>query len=222
MKKLIKVLIIILCFMCLSCKNNNEIISDGKKFKEEYEEYNSSTTQDGQEYVKMDINENNVIKYASIDDVMNVLDGTGIILFGFPECPWCRNAIPVLLEAADIVGVETIYYYNNVNDRDIKSLDSNGNIINEKEGSKEYYQILEKLGDKASIYEGLNDNSIKRIYYPTVVFTFEGEIVGTHVSTVESQTSPFIPLSDNEKNELINIYSDYMHKVLNDLCDATC
>ena len=35
------------------------------------------------------------------------------------------------------------------------------------------YKILDILGDKASVYEGLEDDSIKRLYFPTVVFVNE-------------------------------------------------
>ena len=44
------------------------------------------------------------------EEIFDILDGTGIIYFGFPECPWCRNAVPVLLDAAEEVGIEKIYY----------------------------------------------------------------------------------------------------------------
>ena len=33
-------------------------------------------------------------------------------------CPWCRNALPVLFDAAKENDVETIYYMNILNERD--------------------------------------------------------------------------------------------------------
>ena len=75
--------------------------SMASRFKLEYESLNGQKTDDGREYMEVNINNDNKIVYADYKTIFDVLDGTGVIYFGFPECPWCRNAVPVLLEAAE-------------------------------------------------------------------------------------------------------------------------
>lgn len=225
MKKRINLLSIMLLLIVIltGCESKKEL-TDALKFKQEYENLNNSKNSDNTSKLPIvNIDEDNVIKYATIDDIKEILEGkTGVIYFGFPECPWCRNMVSVLLDAADITGIDTIYYYNNVDMRDKKSLDENGNIITEKEGTEEYEYIISKLYDYLGEYKGLNDDSIKRLYFPTVVFVYEGKIVDIHIGTLESQTDPYITLTNEQEEELKNIYIEGMHKVLNDICDETC
>ena len=91
-------------------KNVSPINNDGLRFKEEYEALNSS--------IPLTISENNPIKYLDFDGVEQLFaSGTGVIYFGFPSCPWCRNIIPVLFNTADRNNWDKIYY---VNPRELK------------------------------------------------------------------------------------------------------
>ncbi len=235
MKK--KVIIIVLLMALLSIagfsiynnyknKNYKESTTDAIKFMIEYENLNNKLKADGiNKHTEINIIEENVIKYSNYNEIVSVLDsGTGVIYFGYPECPWCRNAVPELLEVAKETGLETIYYFNDMSIRDQKSLDDNGNIIVDKEGTDEYYNLLTRLSDYLGSYKGLNDETIKRLYVPTVVFVKEGNIVGVHIGTVESQTDPSILLNDEQREELQQIYRENMEKVLNNSCsvDVPC
>ena len=190
------------------------------QFKLEYESLNGKEA-NNREYLEVTIPSDNNIVYTDYDQVFDVLDGTGIIYFGFPECPWCRNAVPVLLEAAKESGLDEIYYLNNQEDRDTKVL-KDGEVVTEKEGSSNYNKLLEKLGDKASVYEGLNDDSIKRLYYPTVVFVKNGEIIDYIEGTVDSQTDPYTPLNENQKEELKDKYRSAMSNLQSCDQDSKC
>lgn len=221
------VLFIIASFIIVdSFDNKDNKNTDAIKFKEEYENLNNELKSDGvNKHTKINIIEDNVMKYSTYNEVMNILEnGTGVIYFGYPECPWCRNAVPELLEAAKETGLETIYYFNDMSIRDQKSLDETGNIVVEKEGTDEYYNLLVKLSDYLGPYKGLNDETIKRLYVPTVVFVKDGSIVGVHIGTVESQTDPSILLNDEQSEELQQIYKENMEKVLNNSCsvDVPC
>lgn len=198
-------------------------IKDALKFKDEYESLNDKDNSYGGKYLSIKISENNVIKYATFEEIIDLIDhGTGVIYFGFPECPWCRNAVPVLLEAAESTGIDTIYYFNAVDIRDQKSLDANGEIITTKEGTKEYKQILKKLDKYLLPYDGLNDDSIKRLYFPSVYFIKDGVVIGKHIDTVESHTDASKALNEEQKLELKTIYENYMMKVLDSSCDKEC
>ncbi len=218
MKKIIiSILIILLC----GCSTNMKGTTDGEKFKEEYESINDTLKSDGTSYIKMNIDSNNPMKYSSYEEVMDILDGTGIIYLGFKECPWCRTSLPVLLEVANELKVKTIYYFNALNIRDTKEL-KDGNIVTTKEGTKEYYNLVNKLYDYLGVYNGLNDETIKRIYFPTVIFVSNGEIKGLHVGTVSSQTNVNISLTEEQREELKTIYKNYMLEVVNTSCSGGC
>ncbi len=214
MKKILFSLLIIMLVFVTGCDQNTEK-TDAVAFKEEYEALNSDD-----EYHDIDISEDNAIKYSNYQEVMEVLDGTGVILFGFPECQWCRNAIPVLLNAASDMEVETIYYFNALSIRDTKKLDENGNIVVEKEGTEEYYNLVEKLGDKLPVYNGLNDDTIRRIYFPTVVFVKDGEVTDIHMSTVDTHMSGDDLLTTEQQEELYLIYQENMMEVYDIACDT--
>lgn len=188
--------------------------TDAIRFRQEYEQYNDQIKANGSGYLSVNIEESSPIRYVDFNAIMKVLEeGTGIIYFGFPTCPWCRNAAPVLIEAAKKEKVKTIYYFNALSIRDTKYLDENGNIIVEKEGTKEYYQLLERLGNVADPYEGLGTVNEKRLYFPTILFVKDGNIVGNHNTTVDSQTDPSIALTKSQKQELLDIYQTLIRRM---------
>lgn len=217
---LMLVLLSILFIKNLDAGMSQEENSDALKFKQEYESLNEVRNGE-KEYTSITIPDDNPMIYSSYEDIEKIItNGTGVIYFGFPKCPWCRNAVPVLIDAAKEVGLDKIYYFNALEIRDIKSLDQDGNIITEKEGTEEYKKLVELLYDHLEVYEGLNDDTIKRLYFPTVVFVEDGKVLGIHISTVESQTDPNTSLTNSEYTELKNIYSSYMLKMMGIICDA--
>lgn len=219
MKKLISILIILL--IVSGC--NNKIETDSKKFKKEYEALNGQTSKSGNEYLNMKIDDDNPIVYVTYDKLIDIIkNDTAVIYFGFPECPWCRNAIPVLIDSAKEMGIDKIYYYNAVSIRDKKSLDEFGNIVVEEEGTEEYKKLIELLYDYLPSYSGLNDEKIKRLYLPTVLFVKKGKIIGQHTSTIDSQKDPYTKLTNKQYNELKSIYSDFINKAFEIVCDEAC
>lgn len=216
-------LVILLITILIKTNIKSDTSSDAIKFKKEYEAYNDKISENGGKYLNIDINKNNPITYSTFEEIENVITSkTGIIYFGFPECPWCRNAVPVLIDTANELGIEKIYYFNALDIRDQKHIDDNGNIIVDKEGTKEYQKLIGLLKDHLPVYEGLNDDSIKRLYFPTVLFVKDGKIIGLHTSTIASQKDPYNGLDNDQYQELKNIYSDYINKTYDILCDQSC
>lgn len=200
--------------------------ADALKFKNEYEQFNHQQEND-QSYSSVSIPEDNPVEYASFEKVFQILEqGTGVIYFGFPECPWCRALIPVLLEVAEDVGVETIYYLNALEDRDILELDDKNKVVTKKEATKEYQRLVEKLDAYLSDYVLTTkkkkeiQTGKKRLYFPTVVFVKDGEVVGFHEGTVESQVDPKKELSEQQKEELVQQLKEYMQNIYT--CDGVC
>lgn len=219
-------LAIVLGFLKLDNKNT---LNDSIKFKNEYEKFNGEKVGD-KTYSKLNISGNNPIKYSSYDEIINIIKkGTGIIYLGFPECPWCRSALPVLFDVAKNNNISTIYYLNIKDERDsyvvendklVYELDEDGN---EKKGTKGYLKLLKVLDDYLSDYtisydDKLYETKEKRIYAPTVIFVKDGDVIGLHVSTVESQKNGFDKLTKSEKEELYNIYEDYILEIKEASC----
>lgn len=228
MKKVIYIFVVI-CLVFLSIGCFNKTSKDALKFKKEYEEYNDKKSSSGKTYPSLNISKNNPIKYKTSEELVDIIKNkTGIIYFGFPTCPWCRSALPALFEASEEASISTIYYLNVKEERDTKKIDASGKVVNVKEGSKEYNQLLEVLKDYLDDYilEDNNGNKInvgeKRIYVPLVVFVKEGKILGVHSDTVSSQKDPYKGLNDKEKEELKLIYYKQMIKIGDDMCDENC
>jgi len=195
-------------------------VTDSQKFEKEYEDYNNKDNGWGNKHISVEAS-NKIVKYSDYDEVFSILkDGTGVIYFGFPTCPWCRNLVPVLLDAAEEVGIDTIYYLNNLDSRDVKKINDDGEIVVEKEGTKNYYKLVDKLSSVLGEYEGLNDSSIKRLYFPTVIVVKDGKILGSQISTVDSQKDPYVKLNDSQYKELKDTLEDLMYKTIS--CDGAC
>lgn len=166
---------------------------------------NGTTSVSDKEYLKVDVDKNNVMKYTSIDKIIDIIkNGTGVIYLGYPECPWCRNAVPALLEVSESTSIDTIYYLNMKDVKD-EDLDSDGNIITEKEGVKGYDELLAALDSILDDYTLTKEDGTtvtadeKRVYVPLVVFVKDGKIVDYYADTVESQRNPYVALT-KEKN----------------------
>ena len=199
---------------------NNKGMSDGERFKQEYEELNDS-------HLEVNIDSDNMIKYISLEEAIDIIkNDTWVIYFGYPSCPWCRNAVPVLLDAASSTSLDTIYYVNAYNIRDVKEIDDDGNIVTTNEGDRLYDDLLEVLDDILDPYTIIDDNGEvidlgeKRLYVPMVLFVKDGEVVSYHLSTVDSQEDPSISLNDSQRDELYNIYLDGINNVVGGICNV--
>jgi hypothetical protein len=117
----LKIILISICSLILitGCSSTKE--TDALKFKKEFEKYNDTK-------VKLDIDKDNIIKYATVDEINKIIEKkTGVIFIGNPKDNLSRVAINILLQAADSTDLKTIYYISNLDN--IKGLD---NIENKK------------------------------------------------------------------------------------------
>ena len=232
MKKLLMILLVGLLALsgCAQTQSNtpnqDEEVNqtqDAIDFKTEYESFNGQQTSSGKDYLNLELPEENPMVYATYDEVMDLLEnGTGVIYFGYPTCPWCRSIVSVLVESAKENRVDEILYFNAKEYRDVKRLNELGEIETTTEAKEGYYELVNALGEHASVYEGLNDDSIKRLYFPTVVFVKEGEIILFHEGSVDSQEDPYIALDEEQRNELKKIYKDGFIRALREVCDEKC
>ncbi len=231
-RKLFIVIVIILVifisiFLILNRSKDNP---DGLKFKEEYEKYNNIETDDGYVYPTVTIDKNNPMYYATGKEIIKLLkSGTGIIFFGSPTDPWSRNAINVLLDASSSTAIDKIYYMDLTKKYDFYEV-KNGQVINTREASDDYLEMVKILDKHLNNYILNNDDdyidtNIKRIFMPFVIFVKEGKIISTREGTTASHINNgngYIELQKGEINELYNYYVDKMIIIADASCDKKC
>src|SRR5574344_237503 len=193
-KKILLIIMAILLITGCTKKENSvtseditPLVTDTSKFKTEYEEGNNG--------IIVNVSDDDKIKYVTPSEVLNILtSGTGIIYFGRPTCPWCRNVVPVLLEVARTNNL-TVNYLNP------------GEITGDD--VKDYVKVKEALDS----YLDYDEDGTKSLHIPDVYFVYNGKILGHHLSTVSSQDDPYTALTSSQKQELINIYNSYIEQM---------
>lgn len=207
-------------------ENDKTNISDAVKFKNEYEESNGKSNSSGSIYPTVTISENNPVKYVTEAEAVDLLEnGTGVIYFGFSNCPWCRNMIGPLVTAAKEANT-TLYYLDIYDIRSSYEIKDN-ELVKTKEGTEGYYKLLNLLDSELSDYVLKDDGKKeyitgeKRLYAPTVVAVKDGEVTKLHVGTVESQTDPYTKLSDEEINKLNKLFTELIKTTLSNTCTST-
>lgn len=224
------ILVVIIVGIIFVTLNNK----DEAKFKQDYESLNGTTRkEDGAIYHNVDIPKDNRMKYVDAKEATKLIkEGTGILYLGANWCPWCRNAAPVLIEAAQNQNLKTIYYLDMDKVRNIWEVKNNKLIKTQKEQDG-YYDLLKaldsvleketyKITDKDKEY----DTKEKRIYMPSVVSFKEGKILDMHVGTVEldKDQTKYSTLTKKQEKELLKIYEDMIKKTMSKQCtsDGKC
>lgn len=221
MNKLVKVIIGLVSIILLSGCNENEVNSDALRFKEEYESLNSTIREsDGATYQDVEIPEDNPIRYVDATDTLDILKSDkAIIYIGANWCPWCRNAVGVLLDVAKEYDVDTIYYLE-LDDEKNTFVVKDGLVERTKEGTESYYKLLELLDEYLHDYvitddEGNEyDTGEKRIYMPMVIGVKNGKVSSYHTGTTslnEGQTK-YDYMTDEQQKELTDIYANIVEK----------
>ena len=116
-----------------------EELSDSEKFASEY-----------------NITTNNSFKYKKYNDIINILDNTGIIFFASPDYEGSEQAAKLINEVATSLELQEIYYYN-------------PDKLKEKEPGK-YNKIKVKFKDY------IKNN--RQFNLPIIVSIKNGEVVG--------------------------------------------
>ncbi len=185
MKKLLSLL---LCSILLvGCSSSSASSSEA--------EWNLST-------IYTDLPEENAYYEGTHDSVEKMLNhGTGVIFFGFPECPWCQKYVPMLNEDAQEVGVNILYY----------------NIYTDKTEDREWYDSIAQLLDEkdSSITHYDNDGNMV-IYMPLVIFVNDGEIIGYDDESCDLDSNE-ISVDDYWTEEKV----DALHERLSSLLSVT-
>jgi thiol-disulfide isomerase/thioredoxin len=215
MKKIELIVIMVLSlFLLTGCVDKT---TDAYKFKTEYESINNKDNGHGNKYRKLNIPNDNPFVYQTTEDIVERVKNkeTFIVYFGFKECPWCRSIIEELIKAAKDKNIDTIYYVDVKDIRDVKEVDDNGNIITTKEGDKDYLVLVENFNEVLSDYnltkDGITYNTgEKRIYAPNIVVVSNGKAVQMEEGTPKSLKDPYSKLTNKQKKYMYNKFKCIM------------
>ena len=157
-------------------------LNDSLRFKMSYEFYNYVDYENGKKIIA-NIPFHNRIEYVNQKNLKSTMEqGSGVVYFGYSTCPWCRNAIPVLVDTVIEQQIDKIYYV------DVESIDT-----------RSIKDILEPFLDS-------DESGEKRLFVPDVYFMKNGEILFHHIGTVESYKDAFLGMNEEQTKELADIY----------------
>ncbi len=188
----------------------SKVNKDALTFKQEYESLNDTKPK------KVYIPENNPIKYINPTEAIKIIKNKkGIIYFGANWCPWCRQEVESLIEAAFKTNTKTVYYvkmdeYNNLWEF------KDDQLVKTKEEKDKYYELLEVLKNELKDYvvkdQNGEDHNVgeKRIYLPFTIAVNNGKVVyrkkevenptGEEIRTKEQDLTEYIDLMNSIKN----------------------
>ncbi len=216
-------------YLCSDKKDSVE--TDAMKFKREYEALNGETAYGDSVYQTLDLDENNKVNYADLNEAVEFLEeGTGIIYFGFPNCPWCRGILPTLLDVVQESKLDKILYVDMTEKRDTFVVEDK-KAVKTKDASEEYYKLLDILDEYLDEYTVKEEGSEKeyktgekRMYVPLVAVVKDGvvkEAVTSPVKLEKNQTA-FDALSKKQIEDLEKLFKEMIKKTEDAVCDGHC
>ena len=166
MKKVLSVLLAVLvgCSAPIEPVETKDMVAEGYEIKEE----------------------SRFVETTMLEAVDILENGTGVIYYGYPDCPWCEKAVPELNTTAT---QEDVYiYYVNVK------------LPFEPEEYNKTRELTGKFQEDTDKY-----------YVPFVVAAKDGEVVDGHLLLVDGY-SPSKEMTKEQKQELRDIYKDLINK----------
>ena len=114
-----------------------------------------------------------------------------IFYFGYPTCPWCIDAVPVMNEVAKETN-HFIYY------------------INTKEASNEERDALKEVVPE--LWQ-MGDDGKEHFYVPQTIAVQEGKLVSSNMGTVASHNAHERKMTSDEVAQLKKIYTKMFNKI---------
>lgn len=188
MKKVVFLLLVGFILLTGCSVKKTEELSNAEKFAAEYS-----------------ISKDNPFEYATIDEVLDILEsGSGIIFFGNSDCEWCVASAAILNQALTYKNVSKVYYYNPKN-------------IREK-NTKKYQKLLQLLGDNLE----KDESDSPYLYLPDVYFVRDGKIIGHNNDTATMNGTVDEALTDKNRKELKNKYLELISEYNIGECADNC
>lgn len=220
-KKVFFILILFIGLFVTGCSTNNK---DALKFKEEYEKINGDkTSYSDNKYRALKIDKNNPYVYSNAKEILEKINNkeTFYVYFGSSYCPWCRSVIEKSIESAEKNNIKKIYYvdiwngFHNEILRDTYKLNDENEVEKEKDGTKEYYKLLEKFDNLLEDYTLTTDDGEevkvgeKRIFAPDFIYVENGVAKRITSATSEKQKDADAKLTKEILKDEENSFNDF-------------
>lgn len=129
---------------------------------------------------------------SSMDEVIELFEKkqSGIVYFGYPKCPWCIEAVPIMNDCAKLYN-EKIYY--------VRTKDDNGKYLYTDQQKEKLFKYIKE-------YLNFDENGKKHLFVPYVLVIKDGDVACSHLGTVKTHDSENRKMTEKEKNELLSIY----------------
>ncbi|MDE5538868.1 MAG: hypothetical protein K2J20_00070 [Bacilli bacterium] len=203
--------------------------NDAARFKKEYESINGTIREkDGKTIRSITIPSKNPMVYKSASKIVEAIKNkeTFVVYFGFQDCPWCRSVLPTLIDVANDLKMNKIYYVDVKDIRDVLDVDDEGNVVVTKEGTDAYYELIEMLDSVLTDYVLTDKDGNKvdtgegRIMAPNVVAVVNGKVVGLVTGISDAQNDGYMEITDEMREETYNRFKTILQCEINK--DETC
>lgn len=157
------------------------------------------------------IEKDNPFVYKTAEEIVDLIENgeSFIVYFVFSKCPWCRSMIETFIKTAKENNIDKIYYVDIEEIRNVIEYDKDGNLVTTKNGTPDYYDLVNKLNSVLNQYT-LNNNGEevaigeKRIYAPNVVLVNNGEPVEMIDPIENIIKDPASEITKEQKEEMSN------------------
>ena len=155
------------------------------------------------------VSRDNPFVYRTGDEIVDILEkGTGVVLLGFPSCPWCQKYVGYLSDVAKDKGITKIFYYD---------------IEKDRANNTELYQ---KLVSILASYLQYDEEGQRRIYVPNTTFVVDGKIIGNDLESSKytaGETDPEKYWTEGRVNDLKSRLGSLMQQVKDaESCTDSC
>jgi len=143
---------------------------------------------------------------VGIDEALQLLEDEtfdGILYFGFPDCPWCQVAVPIIHEASQQTNTDIFYVSRRHEIRDAEGWE---------EWDIEMAWWLDEQIEMNWIYDEGGEPYRPNIFVPQVIHLRNGTVIDDHRGTFEGN-DPLIPLTPEQHEGLLEIYTRILSAV---------
>lgn len=123
---------------------------------------------------------------------------TGILYFGYDECPWCQQASPILNE----ISIEKNQEINYIR------------IVNAAHERLYTDEQNERLSLLISNYMTPDDQGTFQLYVPLVLSVKDGKIMNGYIGTFENHNANTREMTEEEKEQLKSIYEKLINEII--------
>lgn len=188
-----KILLILLSLTLCACQTQTQAKHSSSK-----QACDATSTEE-----KCDSTDDTKIKFneISFDEAIQyfIEKNSGVLYFGYSSCPWCKEAKPVLKKVAQENGIDIQY---------VKVRDEEKNRLYTDEQKTQIQPYIQA-------YMSNNDEGVLTLYVPLVLVVKNGKIIDGHEGTLDSHDATERKMTDQEKEELTQIYTKLMSEAKN-------